>query len=352
MPCPYTRNASWGDNVGANEQQSMDSVELVRRALHLQRPERLPLVLRTDRARTDIINLGYNPPAGWQAPEEGVDEWGCRWANIIGTGLGQIVYEPLVETSDLARYPYPDPHAAGRYDDLEDVIAAYPGRYISASPGLSGFTRMMALRGFLNLMCDLRLEPGFVRDLADRVFAFEAEVIAEYARRGVHGIWLFDDLGTEHGLMMHPDTWREVFMPHYAAQARQVHALGMDYLLHSCGDVWAIIPDLIALGFDLLNLEQPLLYSTPEQNGIDRLAEQFGGQVCFCTNVDSQRTLITGTPEEVIAEAEHIVRAFARPEGGLIPLADCGKDHHIVPPQNVAAMSETFWRLARGARRG
>ncbi|NLG28637.1 MAG: hypothetical protein GX557_12055, partial [Chloroflexi bacterium] len=212
----------------------------------------------------------------------------------------------------------------------------------------SGFTRLMALRGYLNLMCDLRWEPAFVHDLAARVFAWEAEVIAEYARRGVHGIWLADDLGTEHGTMMHPDTWREFLMPHYAAQARLVHSLGMDYLLHSCGDVWDIIPDLIDLGFDLLNLEQPLLFSTPERNGIDRLAQAFGGRVCFCTNVDSQRTLINGTPAQVVAEAEHIVRALNRPEGGLIPLADCGQDQRIVPLPNIAAMAATFWRLAHG----
>ena len=179
------------------------------------------------------------------------------------------------------------------------------------------------------------------------MFAFEAGIIEEYGQRGVHGVWLFDDLGTERGPMMSPALFRQVFKPRYAAQAHLVHALGMDYLLHTCGDVWELIPDLIEAGFDLLNLEQPLVFSTPEQNGIDRLAEHFAGRVCFCTNVDSQRTLVNGTPAEVVAEAEHIVRALARPEGGLIPLADCGKDHLVVArSENIAAMSDAFVRLA------
>ncbi|NLG27700.1 MAG: hypothetical protein GX557_07290, partial [Chloroflexi bacterium] len=248
----------------------MGCVERVRRALHFAAPDRMPLVFRSNRALSDIIGVGYGPPQGWVAPEPDLDEWGNRWGNIIGSGIGQITYEPLAEPADLDRFVFPDPHAAGRFDAVERDIAAYPGRYISAGLGLSGFTRLMALRGYLNLMCDLHLEPAFVHDMVERVFAWEAEVIEEYARRGVHGIWLADDLGTERGTMMHPDTWREFLQPHYAAQARLVHSLGMDYLLHSCGDVWDIIPDLIDLGFDLLNLEQPLLFSTPERNGIDR----------------------------------------------------------------------------------
>jgi len=327
------------------------SIERVRRVLHFQGPDRLPLVFRSETERSDIINVGYGTPSGWQPAEPGLDEWGSRWENIIGTGVGQIIEEPLAAAPDLSGYAFPDPQAPGRYDELEATVARFPGRYIAGSLGLSGFSRMMALRGFENVLCDLYLERAFVERLADGVLAFEAGVIEEYARRGVHGVWLFDDLGTERGPMMNPAIFRQVFKPRYAEQARLVHSYGMDYLLHSCGDVWELIPDLIEAGFDLLNLEQPLVFSTPEQNGIDRLAEHFGGKVCFCTNVDSQRTLIKGTPEEVVAEAEHIVRALARPEGGLILLADCGKDHHIVPAENVAAMAEAFVRLANSSLR-
>jgi len=328
----------------------MRPLERVRRALHFGCPDRMPLVFRCETERSDIINTGYTAPADWQAREPDVDEWGIRWDNIIGTGCGQIVQEPLAAAPTLAGYPFPDPHAPGRYEGLERAVAAFPERYIAASLGLSGFSRMMGLRGFENVLCDLYLERAFAERLADAVFAFEAGVIEEYGRRGVHGVWLFEDLGTERGPMMSPAIFREVFKPRYAAQARLVHSLGMDYLLHSCGDVWALIPDLIEAGFDLLNLEQPRIFSTPEQNGIDRLAEHFGGRVCFCTNVDSQRTLVNGTIAEVIAEAEHIVRALGRPEGGLIPLADCSKDHRVVArPENIAAMAEAFVRLQNSA---
>jgi uroporphyrinogen decarboxylase len=324
---------------------AMSSLERVRRALHMQYPDRIPLVFRGETKRSDIINVGYAPPADWEPSLPGLDEWGRRWENIIGTGLGQIVAEPLAVPC-MDGYRTPDPHLASRYADLTETINHFPDRYIAASLGLSGFTCMMGLRGFENLMCDFNQELLFVEQLADAVFGFEAAVIKEYAQRGVHGIWLFDDLGTEIGPMISPTLFRQVFTPRYVAQARLVHSLGMDYLLHSCGNIWVLIPDLVGIGFDLLNLEQPLIFSTPHENGIDRLASAWGGHVCFCTNVDSQRTLISGPVAEIEAEAQHVMSALARPEGGLIILANCGQDHHLAPPRHITAQIEAFVRLA------
>jgi uroporphyrinogen decarboxylase len=328
----------------------MNSIERVHRALYFQYPDRIPLVFRGVTARSDIINVGFTSPAGWQPALPDMDEWGRRWANVIGTGLGQIVAEPLAKPS-LEGYTFPDPHIVSRYTSLVETVHRFPDRYIAASLGLSGFTCMMALRGFENLMCDFYLELGFVQLLADAVFGFEAAVIEEYARRGVHGVWLFDDLGTEDGPMMSPALFRRVLAPHYAAQASLVHSLGMDYLLHSCGNIWDLIPDLVAIGFDLLNVEQPLVFSTPTENGIDRLASTWAGRICLCTNVDSQRTLIAGPNTAIVDEAEHVVQALARPEGGLILLANCGQDHHIAPIEHITAQVEAFVRLAEESAR-
>ncbi|MGQ9683915.1 MAG: uroporphyrinogen decarboxylase family protein [Anaerolineae bacterium] len=332
-------------------EEKLSPCQRVRRALHFGAPDRLPLCFRNDPALSDVISVWYSHPADWLPAAAGVDEWGIGWQNVIGTGCGQIVFEPLSATADVSRYRFPEPHACGRYDGVEAALAAYPDRYIAGCFDMSGFSRMMSLRGFENLLCDMHVDRAFVNELAEGVFAFEAGVIREYARRGVHGVWLFDDLATQRGPFISPALFRQVLMPRFEAQAALVHALGMDYLLHSCGNVWDLIPDLIKAGFDLLNLEQPLVFSTEHENGIDRLARCYGGRVCFCTNVDSQRTLVFGTVHDVVDEAEHIVRALSRPEGGLIPLADCGAGHLVVaPPENIVAMKATFLRLAGRAR--
>jgi hypothetical protein len=322
--------------------------EVVKRAIHFGSPPRVPLIYRSDPERSDMAHTGYAPARGWQAPSPTVDEWGCEWANIIGTGCGQIVRHPLATPDDLATYPFPDALAPGRLDHLPGFVQSCEGKYLSASVGLSGFNHTMALRGFEELLTDLYVDRAFFEELADRVFAFENAIIDGFAAHGLDGVWFFDDWGTETGVFVRPEQWREVFKPRYADQFARVRRHGMDVLLHSCGHVWDIIPDLIEIGVSVLNLEQPLVFSKDGVNGIDRLAEAFGGKVCFCTNVDSQRTLISGTLAEIEAEAEHVVRALGRPEGGLIVLADCGKDHHIASDERTGAMTRAFERCCGG----
>ena len=91
------------------------------------------------------------------------------------------------------------------------------------------------------------------------------------------GIIFFDDWGTENALFIHPQKWREIFKPRYKEQFELSHNLGMKVFFHSCGYVWDIIGDLIEIGIDIINLEQPLVFSREKISGIDRLAKRFGG---------------------------------------------------------------------------
>ena len=132
----------------------------------------------------------------------------------------------------------------------------YPNKFVVAALGLSGFGLMTGLRGFENALADLYLNPDMLARLADRVFDFETAAIEEIGRRGADGVWFFDDWGMEQSLFIRPDLWRSFFKPRYAAQFRRIHELGMRAFFHSCGCVWQIIPDLIEIGVDVLNLEQ------------------------------------------------------------------------------------------------
>jgi hypothetical protein len=49
-----------------------------------------------------------------------------------------------------------------------------------------------------------------------------------------------------------------------------------------------------------------------------------------------------------VGYAQHIIRALALPTGGVIPLADCGRDQHTTLSENITVMSEAFEQCARG----
>ena len=286
--------------------------------------------------------MAYRAPTHFIDGARTLDEWGCTWGNVIGTGTGYVVRHPLAEWSAFDSYRMPDPRRPDRFEEIEAAVKTYPDKFVVAAIGLSGFSLMSELRGFENLLMDFYDQPELLEQLADKVFDFEAAAIEEIGRRGADGVWFFDDWGTEQALFIEPALWRRFFKDRYAAHFRLIHDLGMRSFFHSCGHIWQIIPDLIETGVDVLNLEQMLLFDSGNQSGYERISREFGGKVCFTVNVDTQRTLDSGGPKEVEAEIRHIFQVFSRPEGGFILFADAGKDHCIHPPANLLLAEELF----------
>jgi len=320
----------------------MNARELVNQAIDFHSPPRPPLFFRTDPRRSDIVQMPYYAPTNFVDPAQTIDEWGCTWGNAIGTGTGYILKHPLADWEAFESYTFPDPRLPSRFKDIENGVREFPQKFVVAALGLSGFSLMTALRGFENTLTDFYLMPDLLNRLADRVFAFETAAIEEIGRRGANGVWFFDDWGAERGLFIRPDLWRQFFKPRYAAQFRRIHELGMRAFFHSCGCVWAIIPDLIEIGVDVLNLEQMLLFGDDACTGYQRIAQEFGGKVCFTVNVDSQRTLVSGTPQQIAQEIDHIFQTFGSLGGGFIVFADAGKDHNIHSAENLLLIEQLF----------
>jgi len=102
-------------------------------------------------------------------------------------------------------------------------------------------------------------------------------------------------------------------------------------MMHSCGSVHKLIPDLIDAGLDILDVVQ----TSARDMEIDRLAKDFGKDICFCGTMDVQQVLLNKTPIEI--EEEVKMREDLFPEGGLI----LGPSHAIqpgTPVENIIAM--------------
>lgn len=315
----------------------MTKKERVKRAIEFRHPDQLPIRLASMPAESDMVIFGVQTAADWTQSDPTADEWGCRWQNL-GIGCGQVVGHPLEDWSAWeSGYRIPDPNAAGRLDRLQELISQYSDWYIGCTlEGVSGFNRLMFLRGFDNILVDPLLEPERFAALADAVFDFENQLIRRLTDTGVDCICLYDDWGTQHGLMMSPTHVRQFYKERYRRQFALIHECGMHVYLHSCGNVWEMIPDMIEIGVDVLNLEQLNLF------GIERIADLCRGKVCLHSGVDSQTTLIHGTLAEIREEARRVVSTIHRAEGGLIVYGDVTRDHGYVPEERIDAMIETF----------
>jgi uroporphyrinogen decarboxylase len=284
--------------------------EAVLKAIHFRGPAYVPIYFfNRDQDRSDIVALDVQHH--FMGPGRDRSEWGFTWQRLDET-MGQPRSYLIDDWADLARLQAPDPRAPFRFAGVGAFNAAYPDRFRLASLGLSGFTTMWCLREFDRLMLDMAADPEHVAALADVVFGFEEALIAELPRHHFDAVALFDDWGTQSGLLISPGLWRSLFKPRYARQFALAHSLGLHVYFHCCGQIGAIIPDMIEIGVDLLNLSQPNLYDIPE---IGRL---YGGRVCFVCPVSYQTTSITGSPADIFRDVGALVTHLGSHHGGLV----------------------------------
>jgi uroporphyrinogen decarboxylase len=90
-----------------------------------------------------------------------------------------------------------------------------------------------------------------------------------------------DDLGYRNGLFFSLDTYREVLKPAHKRSCDWAHEHGIKVMLHSCGNIMELIPDLIDAGFDGLN---PLEIKA----GMDplKLKEEYDAQLVLEGGID------------------------------------------------------------------
>ncbi len=290
----------------------MEPKEIVLRAIERRNPPRTPIhYCNRDFEYSDTLNVGLAPRAGFVPSMPGMTEWGYAWKTLDGT-MGQPDIRPLADPAALSTYQPPDPYAPGRFDGRDAAIAQHPERFVKFGLGITGFNIATFLRGFGELLMDFYLEPQQAERIVDLVFDYEMGLIEQAVQHPIDAVTFGDDWGTQKGLMVQPELWRRVFKPRYAAQFARVHRGGKKVWFHTCGDVWAILPDLIEVGVDVLELLQPDIF------GVERLAKTFGGQVCFCCSIDHQRRAISGTRDEIFAYARLLRDMLGPFNGGYI----------------------------------
>ena len=125
---------------------------------------------------------------------------------------------------------------------------------------------------------------------------------------GVDMIWLGDDVGMQHGMMLSPDLWREFLKPRMVKLISEFKAKNPNIKIayHSCGDIRKIIPELIEIGLDVLNPIQPLAMNPAE------IKQLYGDKLCFWGSVDVQETFPNGTEEDIRNEFKERIKTIGK----------------------------------------
>ncbi len=108
-------------------------------------------------------------------------------------------------------------------------------------------------------------------------------------------------------------------------------------MLHCCGGIYELIPELIDAGFEIINPVQiNAINMEPE-----RLKREFGKDLTFWGGgINTQSILNRATPQQVKDHVKHNLEVFSK-DGGFVFTTV----HNImpdVPPQNILAMFEAL----------
>jgi uroporphyrinogen decarboxylase len=296
----------------------MHSREIVLRTLEFGGPDRvagsMPPPYWNDFRHASYRLQGYAPD--WRdvggGRQEYVDEWGNTWARIDAYSKGEVSRGAIEDIDDVFSLSLPDLADPANFEHAREVFND-PDNDRFRIGGLPGFPFNIArkMRRLDQFLMDLLLEQERICVLLKRIEDLLADVIVQYASAGADGVMFPEDWGTQKGLMINPQTWRQVFKPGFRRLCRVAHAHGIKVLMHSCGKTTVIIPDLIEAGIDVLQFDQPQLH------GLDNLA-QFHGQITFWCPVDIQTTLQAGDAKRIEADAREMIAKLGGPDGGFI----------------------------------
>jgi uroporphyrinogen decarboxylase len=293
------------------------------------------------------ISIGYqlpgkqpriNPVDVLTLDAQWIDEWGTRWGHAFG-GCGATPVDcPLKDWSALEDYlarGIPSPRAPGRLDSAVKLLEVHAAtKYCIGVIHLALFERLHAIRGMENVFVDFYEHEDGVRRLLDAIGDYLVDLIRYWAEIGADALFLTDDWGSQTSLMISPAMWRKFFKPRYARVFAQAHRLGMDVIFHSCGNVTAIVDDLIEAGMDVLDPVQPGAMD------IDEVARRFGGRCSFAAAVDVQHLLSHGSPQEVRDAVRRVKDTLGRPFGGGLLVGPANVITPEIPFANLQALFE------------
>lgn len=340
----------------------MKSKERVKRAFHFNKPDRVPLTtfaLRCDffvfptttpksfqpknypphiwggaTAYSSLLNLilGYkwkkrknlNLPRKWWNHENElltIDEWGVIWKSgptSVDFSMGHPHQGPFHDSWEgVEDYNSPDASDKSRYRFWNSFLMRMLGknRYLLGVPADVGIhNRVSFLRGMKTLMSDLRRNPSQVSTLVKTItehFYIMIQQLKDHCP-DLDCIGIYDDLGTQHAPFLSPTLFRKFFFNPYKKLIDLTHDLGMDFYLHSCGQVKELLPVFLDLGIDVMEFDSPNMTGVENFKGY---AEQ--QKMAFFLSSDIQTTFSRGTPKEVEEEIKYYIKEVGNNQGGL-----------------------------------
>lgn len=300
--------------------KDISSCEIVKKAIEFKEPPRIPYCLFFNPTRGDIFDIGFI--GKWlrpskPKPKDGsyFDEWGVKY-QISGRWWDTAIEHPLADLSVLPDYQFPDIAPRGMYGFFKFIarLARRRGKYIVVPNLVNMYERMRSLMGYEELMVAPYKQPDLLEELLDRLTLMTIQMIEKYGKIGLFDAFMtWEDWGLQTSLQMGIGTFRQFYKPRYKQIVDAAHSNNMHFIWHCCGYILDLIPEMIDLGVDVVQIDQPRLM------GHQKLLDLIDGKMCMWNCVDIQwSNRPERTEEEIRAEIKEMIQISAKVSGGFI----------------------------------
>jgi len=264
------------------------------------------------------------------------DAWGVVRRKGDDGKYVEWISGPLADAEDPDEYDFPTTDRLIPNPDLPQRVHRLKEQDLFVSVGVTmPYKTAWELRGMENLLADYILNPSFVEKLYDMIFALYGEILERGTRAGVDMIAIGGDIAMQDRIIMGPDSWRKIDKPRLAAlidRCKQINP-EIHVKIHSDGDLWDIMEDLLEIGFDVIDPIQPECMDPVE------VKQKFGDRMVLHGCGSVQRTFPFGTVEEVRQEVIDLIEKCGH-DGGLV-LRASNAISFDTPLENVLTFFET-----------
>jgi uroporphyrinogen decarboxylase len=226
----------------------------------------------------------------------------------------------IMNWEDFEKYPWP------KIEEMDFFKFEYINHHLPEGMGFMTchgagiFEHLSQLMSYEQLSYAIYDQPDLVQAIADRV----GELILKFYEHlldldRVIAIFQGDDMGFRTGTLIAPDDLRKYILPWHKKFAALVHENNRPYFLHSCGNLEAIMENLISdVGIDGKHSYEDVII--PVQD----FQQKHGDRIAVLGGLDIN-ILTEGTPEQVREKTRFLIETcgsrgrYAVGSGNSIP---------------------------------
>lgn len=253
---------------------------------------------------------------------------------------------PIQTREDFEKYPWKDiplifrETYAPHFDAIRKVLP--PGMKAFGGCGYGIFEASQDLVGFEPLCLMQYMDPDLFSDIFARIGDLWVElwtwVINNYSEEFVF-FRMGDDLGYKTSTMLDPETIAQHILPQYKRIIDLVHSSGKRFLLHSCGNIFPIMEQIIDLGIDAKHSNEDQI--APFSQWIEKYSSRIGLFGGFDLNllILSNPDIVFKTVLEQGTEFRKKAKGYGLGSGNSIP--------GYIPVEGYLAMIEAVREIRR-----